>query len=128
MNLLVTGGAGFIASNFIHYILDKYPGYKVVNYDLLTYAGNLENLKDIEDNPNYTFVRGNIANRELVAYVVKAHGIDVIVNFAAESHVDRSIIEPDSFIKTNVMGTGALLDVARDLKIKKYVHVSTDEV
>jgi dTDP-glucose 4,6-dehydratase len=128
MNLLVTGGAGFIASNFVHYILNKYPDYKVTNYDLLTYAGNLENLKDIEGNPNYTFVRGNIANRELVEHVVKTHAIDVIVNFAAESHVDRSITEPDIFIKTNVIGTGALLDVARDLKIKKYVQVSTDEV
>jgi dTDP-glucose 4,6-dehydratase len=128
MNLLVTGGAGFIASNFVYYILDKYPDYKVVNYDLLTYAGNLENLKDIEGNPNYTFVRGNIANRELVEHVVQTSAIDVIVNFAAESHVDRSITEPDIFIKTNVIGTGALLDVARDLKIKKYVQVSTDEV
>jgi dTDP-glucose 4,6-dehydratase len=128
MNLLVTGGAGFIGSNFVRYMLEKYPTYKVVNYDLLTYAGNLENLKDVENHPNYTFVKGDINNRELVDYLVKTHEIDVIVNFAAESHVDRSITDPDIFVKTNVLGTQALLDVAKANNIKKYVQISTDEV
>ncbi|MCG3084237.1 dTDP-glucose 4,6-dehydratase [Anoxybacillus sp. LAT_35] len=128
MNLLVTGGAGFIGSNFVRYMLEKYPTYKVVNYDLLTYAGNLENLKDVENHPNYTFVKGDINNRELLDYLVKTHEIDVIVNFAAESHVDRSITDPDIFVKTNVLGTQALLDVAKDNHIKKYVQISTDEV
>lgn len=128
MNLLITGGAGFIGSNFVRYMLEKYPNYKVVNYDLLTYAGNLENLKDVENHPNYTFVKGDINNRELVDYLVKTHEIDVIVNFAAESHVDRSITDPDIFVKTNVLGTQALLDVAKANHIKKYVQISTDEV
>ncbi|MBY6274353.1 MAG: dTDP-glucose 4,6-dehydratase, partial [Bacillaceae bacterium] len=128
MNLLVTGGAGFIGSNFVRYMLEKYPNYKVVNYDLLTYAGNLENLKDVENHPNYTFVKGDINNRELVDYLVKTHEIDVIVNFAAESHVDRSIADPGIFVKTNVLGTQALLDVAKANNIKKYVQISTDEV
>lgn len=128
MNLLVTGGAGFIGSNFVRYMLEKYSNYKVVNYDLLTYAGNLENLKDVENHPNYTFVKGDINNRELVNYLVKTHEIDVIVNFAAESHVDRSITDPDIFVKTNVLGTQALLDVAKANNIKKYVQISTDEV
>lgn len=128
MNLLVTGGAGFIGSNFVRYMLEKYPTYKVVNYDLLTYAGNLENLKDVENHPNYTFVKGDINNRELLDYLVKTHEIDVIVNFAAESHVDRSITDPDIFVKTNVLGTQALLDVAKANNIKKYVQISTDEV
>lgn len=128
MNLLVTGGAGFIGSNFVRYMLEKHPNYKVVNYDLLTYAGNLENLKDVENNPNYTFVKGDINNRELVEYLVKTNEIDVIVNFAAESHVDRSITDPDIFVKTNVLGTQALLDVAKANNIKKYVQISTDEV
>lgn len=128
MNLLVTGGAGFIGNNFVRYMLEKYPNYKVVNYDLLTYAGNLENLKDVENHPNYTFVKGDINNRELVDYLVKTHEIDVIVNFAAESHVDRSITDPDIFVKTNVLGTQALLDVAKANNMKKYVQISTDEV
>ncbi|MEJ9151436.1 dTDP-glucose 4,6-dehydratase [Bacillus smithii] len=128
MNLLVTGGAGFIGSNFVRYILEKYPNYKVVNYDLLTYAGNLENLKEVENHPNYTFVKGSINNRELVDYIVKTHKIDVLVNFAAESHVDRSITDPSIFLKTNVLGTQALLDVAKTNNIKKYIQISTDEV
>ncbi|MED4884123.1 dTDP-glucose 4,6-dehydratase [Bacillus smithii] len=128
MNILITGGAGFIGSNFVRYILEKYPNYKVVNYDLLTYAGNLENLKEVENHPNYTFVKGNINNRELVDYLVKTHEIDVIVNFAAESHVDRSITDPSIFLKTNVLGTQALLDVAKANNIKKYIQISTDEV
>ncbi|MED4281715.1 dTDP-glucose 4,6-dehydratase [Priestia megaterium] len=128
MNILVTGGAGFIGSNFVRHMVETYPSYGIVNYDLLTYAGNLENLKDIESHGNYTFVKGDINNRELVDHLVKYHNIDVIVNFAAESHVDRSITEPDIFIKSNVLGTQALLDVAKANNLKKYVQVSTDEV
>ncbi|MGE1111793.1 dTDP-glucose 4,6-dehydratase [Priestia megaterium] len=128
MNILVTGGAGFIGSNFVRHMVETYPSYGIVNYDLLTYAGNLENLKDIESHGNYTFVKGDINNRELVDHLVKYHNIDVIVNFAAESHVDRSITEPDVFIKSNVLGTQALLDVAKANNLKKYVQVSTDEV
>ncbi len=128
MNLLVTGGAGFIGSNFIRYILEKYPNYKVVNYDVLTYAGNLENLKDVESNENYTFVKGNIINSELLEHVVKVHKIDTIINFAAESHVDRSISDPGIFVKTNVQGTQTLLDIAKNNKLTKYVQISTDEV
>ncbi|MCO7124187.1 dTDP-glucose 4,6-dehydratase [Sporolactobacillus shoreicorticis] len=128
MKLLVTGGAGFIGSNFVHHMIKYRPEDTVVNYDLLTYAGNLENLKDIEDYPNYHFVRGNICNRELVEYVVDQYEIDTIVNFAAESHVDRSITEPDIFVKSNVLGTQTLLDVAKNKNIYKYLQISTDEV
>ncbi|MGG3738369.1 dTDP-glucose 4,6-dehydratase [Aeribacillus pallidus] len=128
MNLLVTGGAGFIGSNFVRYMLNKYPQYKIVNYDLLTYAGNLENLKDIQENPQYVFVKGDIRNYQLVDYIIKSHHIDVIVNFAAESHVDRSISDPSVFVKTNVLGTQVLLDVAKANNIQKYVQISTDEV
>ncbi|GIO12259.1 dTDP-glucose 4,6-dehydratase [Cohnella xylanilytica] len=130
MNLLVTGGAGFIGSNFVHYILDKYSNYKVVNLDLLTYAGNLGNLVDVEQNPNYTFVKGDIANRELIDHLIKVYKINTIINFAAESHVDRSITDPDIFIKNNILGTQALLDVFRKNRdqVNKYVQISTDEV
>ncbi|MCP9328512.1 dTDP-glucose 4,6-dehydratase [Liquorilactobacillus satsumensis] len=128
MNLLVTGGAGFIGSNFIHYMLQKYPTYKIVNLDLLTYAGNLHNLDDIKDNQQYTFVQGNITNRELVTHLVEEYHLDTIVNFAAESHVDRSILHPEIFVETNVQGTLALLDVAKRCNLKKYLQVSTDEV
>jgi dTDP-glucose 4,6-dehydratase len=125
MKMLVTGGAGFIGSNFIRYILQKYPHYEVVNYDKLTYAGNLENLKEFEDHPNYKFVKGDILNSELVEHV--AADIDIIIHFAAESHVDRSVLDPFSFVRTNVLGTHSLLEVARKLK-KRFHHVSTDEV
>ncbi|KAB2494530.1 dTDP-glucose 4,6-dehydratase [Priestia endophytica] len=128
MNILVTGGAGFIGSNFIHYMIETYPAYFIVNYDALTYAGNLDNLKEIHHHEHYTFIRGDINNRELLDRAVKEHEIDVIVNFAAESHVDRSITEPDVFIKSNVLGTQTLLDIARENGIKKYVQISTDEV
>lgn len=128
MNLIVTGGAGFIGSNFVHYMLENHPEYKIVNLDLLTYAGNIHNLDDIKDNPNHIFVRGNITNRELVRYLVKEHDINAIVNFAAESHVDRSILTPEIFIETNVQGTLALLDVAREMQLDKFLQVSTDEV
>lgn len=128
MNILVTGGAGFIGSNFVRYMLDTYSTYKIINYDLLTYAGNLENLKGYENNQNYSFVKGDINNKDLLKYVVKQYQIDVIVNFAAESHVDRSIKDPNIFIKTNVLGTQVLLDIARENDIQKYIQISTDEV
>ncbi|WP_106449797.1 dTDP-glucose 4,6-dehydratase [Trichococcus alkaliphilus] len=128
MNLLVTGGAGFIGSNFVHYILEKYPDDKVINLDLLTYAGNIHNLDDIKDNPNHFFVQGNIGNSELVRHLVRTHGITHFVNFAAESHVDRSILNPEIFVETNIQGTLALLNVAKEMGIEKYLQVSTDEV
>ncbi|WP_125980943.1 dTDP-glucose 4,6-dehydratase [Loigolactobacillus iwatensis] len=128
MNVLVTGGAGFIGSNFIHYMLNQHPDYRIVNLDLLTYAGNQHNLDSIKDDPRYTFVQGNIVNRELVTYLVKQYKIDWIVSFAAESHVDRSILHPEVFIETNVQGTLALLDVAKKQGVTKFLQVSTDEV
>ncbi|MED0676153.1 dTDP-D-glucose-4,6-dehydratase RmlB [Aneurinibacillus thermoaerophilus] len=127
MKVLVTGGAGFIGSNFVNYMVHKYPNYTFVNVDALTYAGNLENLKPVENAPNYTFVKADITDREKMEKLV-ADGVDVIVNFAAESHVDRSITEPDTFVKTNIMGTQILLDIARKCNINKYVQISTDEV
>lgn len=128
MNILVTGGAGFIGSNFIHYMLEKHPDDNLINLDLLTYAGNIHNLDDVKDNPRYHFVKGNIVNRELVAHLVHEFNIDHIVNFAAESHVDRSILHPDVFVETNVQGTLALLDVAKREGVEKFLQVSTDEV
>lgn len=128
MNILVTGGAGFIGSNFIHYMLKKHSDDNLINLDLLTYAGNIHNLDDIEDNPHYHFVKGNIVNRELVTHLVHEFNIDHIVNFAAESHVDRSILHPDIFVETNVQGTLALLDVAKKEGVEKFLQVSTDEV
>ncbi|MVP01462.1 dTDP-glucose 4,6-dehydratase [Paenibacillus lutrae] len=127
MKLLVTGGAGFIGSNFILYMLKKYPEYQIVNLDALTYAGNLENLKEAEGNSQYQFIKADIADGMAVAKVFD-QGIDVVVNFAAESHVDRSILEPDVFVRTNVMGTQVLLDAAKANQVKKFVQVSTDEV
>ncbi len=120
MKILVTGGAGFIGSNFIHYWLKKYPGDEVFNLDKLTYAGNLENLKDIEDNPCYHFFKGDILDSCLVKKIIQDNKIDIIIHFAAESHVDRSILGPQEFIKTNVLGTQVLLDVARKNKIKQF--------
>jgi dTDP-glucose 4,6-dehydratase len=125
--IMITGGAGFIGSNFVRYMVNKYPGCEFINFDALTYAGNLENLKDIKDKFNYTFVKGDIADIASVNEVV-ATGIDAIVNFAAESHVDRSIEDPGIFVKTNVVGTQVLLDAARKYKVSKYLQVSTDEV
>ncbi len=125
MKLLVTGGAGFIGSNFIHYWLGKYPADKIINLDVLTYAGNLENLKAVEKNKNYEFVKGDICDQKLVNDLVS--GVDLIVHFAAESHVDRSIIKSEDFIRTNVVGTRVLLDAAREKKIR-FHHISTDEV
>lgn len=126
MKLLVTGGAGFIGSNFILYWLKKYPNDKIVNLDKLTYAGNLENLKAIEKNSSYEFVQGDICDSKLINLLTEK--VDVIVHFAAESHVDRSILDPAPFIKTNIEGTYVLLEAALRNKIKKFHHVSTDEV
>ncbi|GAA0137505.1 dTDP-glucose 4,6-dehydratase [Paenibacillus sp. YSY-4.3] len=127
MKLLVTGGAGFIGSNFVLYMLQQYPEYDIINVDSLTYAGNLENLKSAENNPKHTFVRADITDAKAMNDLIR-QGVDVIVNFAAESHVDRSILEPDVFVKTNVLGTQVLLDIARKYEITKFVQVSTDEV
>lgn len=125
MKLLVTGGAGFIGSNFIRYVLNKYSDYNVINLDFLTYAGNLENLKDFENDSRYKFVKGDICDRELVNDLV--NDIDAIAHFAAESHVDRSILDASPFIKTNVLGTQVLLEAARAKNIR-FHHISTDEV
>ncbi|MBP1157460.1 MULTISPECIES: dTDP-glucose 4,6-dehydratase [unclassified Paenibacillus] len=127
MKLLVTGGAGFIGSNFISYMLDKHTEYEIINLDVLTYAGNLENLHFLKDHPRYMFIKGDISDSELVTDVF-GKGIDVVVNFAAESHVDRSILDPSLFVKTNVMGTQILLEAAKKFKVTKFVQVSTDEV
>lgn len=128
MRLLVTGGAGFIGSNFIHYILNKYPEYFVVNYDKLTYAGNLNSLKDVTDDSRYRFVKGDIVDGAKVKETIVENKIDTIVHFAAETHVDRSITGPDAFIMTNVVGTQVLLDVSLETGIKRFHHISTDEV
>ena len=128
MKLLVTGGAGFIGSNFVRYMVNKYPEYKFINLDLLTYAGNLENLKDIENNPNYHFVKGDIANHEFINDLFEEEKFDYVLNFAAESHVDRSITDPGIFVQTNIQGTLALLDAAKTFAVTKYLQVSTDEV
>ncbi|MDP2637743.1 MAG: dTDP-glucose 4,6-dehydratase [Candidatus Levybacteria bacterium] len=126
MKLLVTGGAGFIGSNFILYWMKKYPGDKIVNVDNLTYAGNLENLKEVEGNPNYKFIRGNICDLDIVNQAMS--GIDIVVHFAAESHVDRSIKNPSEFVVTNVVGTQVLLESALKSNVKRFHHISTDEV
>ena len=121
--LLVTGGAGFIGSNFIKYMLGKYEDYKIVNLDLLTYAGNIENLKDVDNNQNYKFIKGDIVDRELVNRLFEEEKFDYVINFAAESHVDRSIEDPEVFVKTNVLGTQVLLDI-----VKKYWQIGKDKV
>ncbi|PLR90793.1 dTDP-glucose 4,6-dehydratase [Bacillus sp. T33-2] len=126
--LLITGGAGFIGSNFVRYMVNKYPEYNIVNLDLLTYAGNLENLKDIEDKPNYKFVKGDLADRDFIDNLFEEEKFNYVINFAAESHVDRSITNPDIFVRTNVQGTQVLLDAAKRINVKKYLQVSTDEV
>lgn len=142
MKLLVTGGAGFIGSNFLHYVLRRYSNIQVVNLDALTYAGNLANLSDIENDPRYKFVKGSICNQELAEEIFSRYGIDTVVNFAAESHVDRSILQPERFLSTNVIGTQVLLEAAkrawnlnsgdkhsRTYKPEtKFLQVSTDEV
>ena len=128
MNLLVTGGAGFIGSNFIRYILDKYSDYRVINLDKLTYAGNLENLTGIDKDPRYAFEKGDICDKTRAQMCVVRYEIDVIVHFAAESHVDRSILGASEFVQTNVVGINVLLEVVKELKIKRFLQVSTDEV
>jgi dTDP-glucose 4,6-dehydratase len=139
-NILITGGAGFIGSNFIPYFLQKYQNYNIINLDLLTYAGSLENLKECEENPRYKFAKGDICNRELIEYIFKEFDIKGVIHFAAESHVDNSIKNPDIFIKTNVNGTWTLLDVAykhwmdkpnsykKEYENCRFHHISTDEV
>lgn len=127
-NILVTGGAGFIGGNFVHYMLKKYNDYKIINLDKLTYAGELLKHEMINDNLNYEFVQGDIADNTFIQTLFKEKDIDYVVHFAAESHVDRSIEDPSIFIKTNVLGTQVLLDASLKNNIKKFVHVSTDEV
>ena len=126
--ILVTGGAGFIGGNFVHYMLNKYPEYMIVNLDILTYAGNLETLKSIEDKPNYKFVEGDITNREFIFNLFREEKFDIVINFAAESHVDRSITNPTIFIQTNIIGTQVLLDASKEFSVERYHQVSTDEV
>ena len=126
MRILTTGGAGFIGSCFVRHMLKKHPDYKIINLDALTYAGNIENLDDVKDNSNYTFIHGNICDRKLVSELVSQ--VDCVVNFAAESHVDNSIKNPFIFIETNVQGTLNLLNAARENKIERFLQVSTDEV
>ena len=127
-NYLITGGAGFIGANFTHYLLRTYADIKVVVYDKLTYAGNLDNLLEVDDDPRYAFVQGDIADADSVAAAIQDHQIDTIVNFAAESHVDRSIMNPDAFVKTDVYGTYVLLEAARRFNLERYHQISTDEV
>lgn len=126
--MLITGGAGFIGSNFIHYILSKYNDYQVINLDKLTYAANLENLKDIEDNKNYKFIHGDIADKEFIFKLFEDKKFDIVINFAAESHVDNSILNPQIFTITNILGTQVLLDACRKYNIKRFHQISTDEV
>ena len=132
-NILITGGAGFIGSHVVRRFVNKYPQYRIVNLDALTYAGNLENLRDIEASPNYTFVKADICDAEAVAKVFREHAIDGVIHLAAESHVDRSITDPLAFVRTNVFGTVTLLNAAKDawkgnFEGKRFYHVSTDEV
>lgn len=126
--ILITGGAGFIGSNFIHYILSKYDSYQVINLDKLTYAANLDNLKDIESNKNYKFIHGNIVDKEFIFRLFEDEKFDIVINFAAESHVDNSILNPQIFTITNIFGTQVLLDACKKYNIKRFHQVSTDEV
>ena len=128
MKILVTGGAGFIGGNFVHYMVNKYPEDEIVNLDLLTYAGNLETLKPVENKPNYRFIRGDIADRKFIMDLFEKEKFDIVINFAAESHVDRSISDPGIFVVTNVLGTQVLLDSSRAYGVKRFHQVSTDEV
>ncbi len=127
MKILVTGGAGFIGSNLLYYLMETYPDYYFVNLDKLTYAGNLENLKGLEERENYRFIKGDITDRRLLEPIFQT-GLDGVMHLAAESHVDRSIEQPDIFVMTNVLGTQVLLDLARKYKVTRFLHVSTDEV
>ncbi|KPH75916.1 dTDP-glucose 4,6-dehydratase [Oceanobacillus caeni] len=126
--IVVTGGAGFIGGNFVQYMVDKYPDYDIYNLDLLTYAGDLTKHKQIEDNNNYHFIKADISDRETIFSVFEKEKFDYVVHFAAESHVDRSITDPEIFIKTNVLGTQILLDASKHINVSKFLHVSTDEV
>ena len=128
MNIIVTGGAGFIGSNFIFHMLKKYPDYRIVCLDCLTYAGNLSTLAPVMDNPNFRFVKESITDREAVYKLFEEEHPDMVVNFAAESHVDRSIENPEVFLDTNIKGTAVLMDACRKYGIKRYHQVSTDEV
>ncbi len=128
MRLLVTGGAGFIGSNFVHYMLREYDEIHIINFDLLTYAGNLDNLREVEGHPRYTFIQGNICDAELVDRIWQEYEIEAVVNFAAESHVDRSIQDSRAFVETNVVGTQVLLETARRRGVQRFVQISTDEV
>lgn len=127
MRILITGGAGFMGSNFIKYILKKYPKWQLINLDKLTYAGNLDNLKDVFKHKNYRFVKGDITNQADIKKAI-GRGVDMIINYAAETHVDRSIMEPEAFIKTDVLGTYNLLEAVRKNNVAKYIQISTDEV
>jgi dTDP-glucose 4,6-dehydratase len=127
-NLMITGGAGFIGSNFVIHLLNKHPNYNILVYDKLTYAGNLDNLLDVSEDPRYSFVRADICDADAVAKAIEEHEIDTIVNFAAETHVDRSILDPDAFIQTGVYGTYVLLETARKFGLERYHQISTDEV
>ena len=127
-NIFVTGGAGFIGSAFVRLMVQNYPQYNIIVYDKLTYAGNLDNLLEVSDEPNYRFEQGDIASRETVRQVFENHDIDTVVNFAAESHVDRSILSPDAFVHSNAVGVHILLDESRQYGIERFVQVSTDEV
>ena len=126
--ILVTGGAGFIGSNFINYILNSRNDISIVNLDKLTYAGNLKNLSGVENNPNYTFIKGDIVNDELVKFIFQRYQITHVINFAAESHVDRSILGSEVFFRTNVLGTNVLLETAKYFGVEKFIQISTDEV
>lgn len=126
--ILVTGGAGFIGGNFVQYMVDKYPNFDIYNLDLLTYAGDLTKHHDIEKKENYHFVKADIADREAIVSLFEKEKFDYVTHFAAESHVDRSITEPEIFVRTNVLGTQVLLDAAKQIGVTKFVHVSTDEV
>lgn len=128
MKVLVTGGAGFIATNFMYYMVNKYPEYNFVNLDALTYAGNYNNIKDLEGKPNYKFVKGDITDREFIDKLFEEEKFDWVVNFAAESHVDNSIKNPGIFLTTNILGTQVLMDASRKYGVKRYHQVSTDEV
>ena len=128
MTILVTGGAGFIGSNFVHLILEKHKDYRIINVDKLTYAGNLENLESVEHDPRYVFIKADICDQLRMEEVLREHKVDAIVNFAAESHVDRSIMGGAEFVRTNVVGTQVLLEIAKVYALRKFVQVSTDEV